>query len=109
MKLLTRQEELLLVIVYKLKDNAYGVTIGLELEQVTGHEWTTGALYDALYRLEKHGFIESRLSDPTAVRGGRSKRIFTINQNGIDGLNSQRNVHDKLWDGIIELKLRSNS
>ncbi len=105
MKLLTRQEELLLVIVYKLKDNAYGVTIGLELENITGQEWTTGALYDALYRLEKHGFLESRLSDPTSVRGGRSKRFFTINQKGIDGLNSQRLVQEKLWDGISELKL----
>ncbi len=105
MKLLTRQEELLLVIIYKLKDNAYGVTIGLELEEITEQEWTTGALYDALYRMEKHGYIKSRLSDPTSIRGGRSKRIYTVSQKGIEGLNSQKLVQEKLWDGISELKL----
>jgi PadR family transcriptional regulator PadR len=97
MKLLSGYDEIFLLTILKLKDNAYGVTIRKEISRATGREWTIGAVYDPLYRLEKKSLIESHLSDPTQERGGRSKRMFRVNDQGLEALLAHKNVRDGLW------------
>ena len=100
MNLLSGHEEILLLAILKLEDNAYGVTIRREVSLATGKEWSIGAIYDPLYRMQKKGFIDSYLSNPTAERGGRSKRMFRIRKQGLDALRAHTRVRKKLVNGI---------
>ena len=97
MRLLTGYEEIFLLTILKLKDNAYGVTIRREVSRITNREWSIGAIYDPLYRLEKKSFIESHLSRPTQERGGRSKRMFGVTEKGLEALLAYKKIRDGLW------------
>jgi PadR family transcriptional regulator PadR len=100
MKFLSRPEELVLLAVWRLKENAYCVPIKKQLVQYTSHDWSFGAIYDPLDRLEKKGFLESCLSDPTAKRGGKRKRIYKLTPNGILALIKIKKITDEVWEGI---------
>ncbi len=100
MKLLSSHDEILLLAILRLKDNAYGMTIRREVSQATGKNWSIGAIYDPLYRMEKKGLLESFLSEPTKERGGRSKRIFKISKKGIEALLEHTKTRENLWHGV---------
>jgi DNA-binding PadR family transcriptional regulator len=102
MKLLSSHDEILLLAILSLGENAYGVTIRREVSKAAGKDWSIGAIYDPLYRLEKRGYVESCLSQPTAERGGRSKRIFRITRKGMDALYSHKEVRDRLWQKVSQ-------
>ncbi len=93
-------EQLLLLAVVHLGDNAYGVTIRREIEARTGRDVATGALYTALDRLERKGFVRSAMSEPTAERGGRSRRHFWIKAAGAAALRESRARLDRMWAGL---------
>ena len=57
MKLLTRPEELILLTVLRLKDEAYCVPIFDEIQKLTEKNWTLGSIYPPLYRLEQRGLL----------------------------------------------------
>ncbi len=100
MKLLSSHDEIFLLAILKLKDDAYGMNIRREVSKATGKNWSIGAIYDPLYRMEKRGLLESHLSDPTNERGGRSKRIFKVKQKGLDALLEHKRAQDRLWKGV---------
>jgi len=102
-KLLSSQDEVLLLAVIKLGKDAYGVTIRRAVSEATGQNWSIGAIYDPLYRMEKRGFIESSLSDPTSERGGRSKRIFKVTHLGVRMLLENKQVKDGMWQAAGDL------
>jgi PadR family transcriptional regulator PadR len=102
MKLLSSHDEMLLLAILSLGDKAYGLTIRRAVSGATGKEWSIGAIYDPLYRLEKKGFVGSCLTEPTAERGGRSKRIFRVTSRGKKALREQKAVRDNLWRRIPE-------
>lgn len=108
MKILSSHDEILLLAILKLGENAYGVTIRQEISRATQKKWSIGAIYDPLYRLEQKGLVESVLSDPTRERGGRSKRLFTITQKGMEQLAVHKKVRDSLWESIGELNYEQN-
>ncbi len=100
MKVLSSQDEILMLAILNLKDNAYGVTIRRRVSKVTGKEWSIGAIYDPLYRLEEKGFVRSFLSGPTNERGGRSKRVFSVTEAGLNALQEHKKVRDELWGNL---------
>jgi PadR family transcriptional regulator PadR len=75
-------EELVLLTIGALQDNAYGVSVKNEIEDKTDRKVSIGALHSALNRLEKKGFVESKMGGAKAERGGRRKRFYTITQSG---------------------------
>jgi DNA-binding PadR family transcriptional regulator len=75
---LGRFEHFLLLAVLRLGDEAYGMTIRRELAQHTGRDVAVGAIYTALARLERRGFVQSWLGEPTQERGGRAKRHYRV-------------------------------
>ena len=93
-------EELILLALVRLRDNAYGVTIRQEIEKRTGRQVSVGAVYTALERLQQKGYVSSRVGDPTPERGGRAKRFFKIEAPGLDALNRVRVAADRLAEGI---------
>jgi len=102
-KFISRTEEYVLLSVWRLKDKAYAVSVRKELIKTTGKTWAFGALFVTLSRLEKKGFHESRLSDPTPKRGGKSKRYYTLSPHGVKTLADVKRVHNSVWAGTEDL------
>ena len=75
-------EQLILFALVRLGADAYGVSIRAEIEKRTGRPISAGALYTALDRMEKRGLVASRLGEPTPQRGGKRKRLYTLQPAG---------------------------
>jgi PadR family transcriptional regulator len=97
-------EQLILLAILRLRDNAYGVTIRAELADRAGRTVAPGALYTALERLETKGLIASRMSDPTPQRGGRAKRHVTVTGAGKAALTRSVQAYERLLDGLDLLR-----
>ena len=95
-------EQQVLLAVWRLGDRAYGATVRDELETRTGRTIAQGAVYVTLVRLEKKGYLRSRLANPTPVRGGKAKRFFVIQPEGIAGVKAARTAMERLWEGLPE-------
>lgn len=104
-KFISRSEEFLLLAVWRLKENAYGVTIRNQINKATGKTWAYGALFVMLIRLEKKGYLTSHFADPSSERGGKSKRIFRLSAQGVKALKEVRRAQDSIWSGIEELSV----
>jgi PadR family transcriptional regulator PadR len=108
MKFLTRQEEMVLLAVWKLQTNAYGVTITKKLTEMTGEEWLLNAVYLPLERLEKKRYLKSSLSDPSSKRGGRRKRLYKLTHAGINALIETKKIQESIWQKISIQYLESD-
>jgi PadR family transcriptional regulator PadR len=104
MKILSRIEELILLTVWQLEDEAYGIPIRNKIIKLTGKKWSVGAIYVPLDRLVKWGFLISSQSKPTAERGGRSKRYYKISSEGLDALTQVKRMIDLLRMDLPETK-----
>ena len=93
-------EQLILLAILRLGDEAYGVTIRAELADRAGRTIAPGALYTALERLEAKGIITSRMGDPTPQRGGRAKRYVTVTAAGMQALTRALRAYERLLDGL---------
>ena len=102
-KFISRSEEFLLLAVWRLKDDAYGVEIRKQMKRAAGKTWAYGALFVMLQRLEKKGYLKSYFTEPSSYRGGKSKRIFQLTSQGIKALKEVRKVQKSVWSGIEEL------
>jgi DNA-binding PadR family transcriptional regulator len=100
MAILGEFEQLVLVAVLRLGDDAYGVPIQREIEQRAGRRVTVGALYATLDRLEGKRLLESWFAHPTPQRGGRSKRYFRVTAAGEGALMEAKAAHDRIWRGV---------
>jgi PadR family transcriptional regulator PadR len=100
MKLLSRQEELVLLSIWQLKGNAYGVTIREYISELTGKYWSIGAIYVPLDRLWEKGLVESYQGPTEKKRGGRSKRFFQVTAEGMKLLQEIKHVQDAIWKGF---------
>ncbi len=97
-------ESMLMLVLIRLGEDAYGVPISKELEEQTGREVALGSVYAALERLERKGFVSSSLGNPTAERGGRAKRYFRVTAKGLREVHDVRRVFTNLWRRIPKLK-----
>ena len=97
MRFLSRPEEIVLYTILKLKEDAYCVPVREKASEISGKEWSFGAVYVPLHRLEKKGFVKSYFDDPTPKRGGRSRRIYKITAAGMKALTEVRELHDNMW------------
>ena len=97
MKLLTRTEEYILLAVWHLGDEAYGLAIRDFLSDQVGRDYSVGSVYVPLERLAARGLVSGRDSEPLPERGGRSKRLYTLTGAGIEALRAVRRVSAGLW------------
>ena len=97
---LGEMEHLVLLVVIRLGDEAYGMRISEELAERTGRDVAIGSVYAALDRLEKRGYVSSNIGDPTPQRGGRAKRYFAAQRTGVEALADSQALLTGLWDGI---------
>ncbi len=91
-------------------EECYGVPIRELIERRTGRSISAGAVYTALDRLAARGFVSSRLGDPTAQRGGRRKRLYTLERAGAQELSRSYQKLSAMSQGLVrQLELRAAS
>ncbi len=93
-------QQLVMLSVLQLDEDVYGAIIQQELERRAGRSVTIATIYVTLSRLERRGFTESWLGDPTPVRGGRAKRFYRITEAGREALEEARAELERMWAGM---------
>jgi PadR family transcriptional regulator, regulatory protein PadR len=96
-------EELVLLTVAALQQDAYGVEIKRELESRLKDTLSVGSIQSALKRMEDKGFLTSRFGEATQKRGGKRKRIYATTSHGRNVLEEMKNLRAGLWSAIPKL------
>lgn len=103
MEWLTKLEELVLIAVLRLKDNAYGISIYDFIVNITGKEVSVSSVYFPLERLVRKGYLQTLKGESTPKRGGMSKRYYRLTRAGIRALQENRSFNQTIWKGVAEL------
>jgi len=99
-------QEIVLLVILALDEQAYGVSIQEKIQKDTGRSISRGALHSALTRLIEKGFIKSEMGGATAERGGRRKRFYVVTNSGKAALHEAKNIRETLWNSIPALSLK---
>lgn len=105
MNYLTRQEEIYLLAIWRLQENAYGVKIKKKIAEMTQRSLSYGALYFTLEQLFKKEYVSRTVGEPTPVRGGCSKIYYNLTAKGKEALKNAYKLQESIWDGISVLSL----
>jgi len=98
-------EELVLLTVGVLFDEAYGVAIQSDLETRCDRKATLSTIHVTLHRLEEKGYLDSRLDGATGERGGRRKLLFRVTKSGQAALANTRATREQLWKAFPKAAL----
>lgn len=93
-------EQLVLLAVWRLDAEGYGMRIRQELQERLDRPITIGAVYVTLERLAQKGCVRTRTGEPTAQRGGRAKRFYAITPTGITALEDAQQQLARMWQGL---------
>lgn len=93
-------EQVVLLALIRLGEDAYGVRILREIELRTGRQVALAAIYNTLNRLEEKAYVSSWIADPTPVRGGRAKRYFRLEQEGLVALQRSQRILMLMAEGL---------
>lgn len=94
-------EQLILFSVLNLDDGAFGLAIREDIEERTGRAVSSGAIYTALGRLEKRGFVSSAVADPVEGRVGRPRKYYTLEAEGARALRDTYGTLQAMAGGLI--------
>lgn len=93
-------EELVLLTVGILYDDAYGLAIVDELEKQTGRDIMISSVHKSLVRLEEKGYLKSRMGGATETRGGREKRLYKLTDAGTNAVNQSRDLRNAMYNQV---------
>ncbi len=93
-------EEIVLLAVCVLGEDAYGVSITDEINSQTSRSVHLSGVHTTLYRLEEKGLVSSSLGGATQSRGGRRKRLFRVTTSGKQALQEARQLRNQFWNRI---------
>jgi PadR family transcriptional regulator PadR len=101
-------EEQVMLAVLRTGDDAYGMNVRRELEEVTGRDVTIGSVYITLDRLEAKGLVSSERPSAATRAGAASRRVFAVTPLGLRVLAETRAMRERLWAGVnLAARLRS--
>lgn len=104
MSFLTRKEEIIMISIWKLGGNSYGVSIRDKVIELSKQNIVYGTLYNSLEYLIRKGFVSSKKGDPTPERGGKSKTIYSITHEGEIALQKTRELQEQVWQNMPKFK-----
>lgn len=107
MYLLTKQEELFLLAVFRIGKDSYLVNIREHLREHTGKEWAFGSIYITLEKLRRRGLIAARIGKPTSAQGGKAIKYYELTKNGIHSLRENKRLLDKMWKEFSDFSFDS--
>jgi DNA-binding PadR family transcriptional regulator len=93
-------EQVVLLAILRLGEDAYGVPIAAEIEEQTGRELTLATIYKTLTRLEAKELVVARMGDPTPQRGGRRKRYYSLTTAGRTAVRHSLTVLRRMTRGL---------
>ena len=99
-------ELMVMLVLIRLGEKAYGIPIAHEIETKGGREISLGSIYATLDRLETKGLVSSELGEPTPERGGRAKKYFSVTAKGVREVRETQRVLKELWHGLRQLEGR---
>jgi DNA-binding PadR family transcriptional regulator len=102
MKELTKLEEMVMIAIWKLGDQAYGVEIKNKVKEIAGKEYFYNTLYTTFHQLVQKDYITKHFGEPTAVRGGKRKVFFQLTKKGKKILEVSFERQSQIWDGITK-------
>jgi DNA-binding PadR family transcriptional regulator len=102
MKSLTVVEETVMLAVYRLKEEAYSVTIHQKILDMTGKDMIIGTLFNVLKQLFRKGYIDKKKGKAVHEKGGKSIMFYSISEEGFKALDQTRKMHNKIWENIAE-------
>ena len=102
MKILSVNEQIFLLAIWRLKDEAYGVRIRDKITEMTGRTFTFGTLYNTLDNLAKKSYLTSRAVQILNQTGGNKRVYYTITKAGNEALQKARELQEAIWKGIIK-------
>jgi DNA-binding PadR family transcriptional regulator len=105
MTTLTRTEELIMLSILQLGENAYLVALQDYLAKVINKKISLTSVHLPLSRLEKNGLVEGEMGEATAIRGGRRKKIYHITKLGFEILEAHKKISDTLWQNYSKLAI----
>lgn len=100
-------EELVLMMVAILQEDAYGVKVMDEIAAQINRKVNISAVHTVLDRLEKKGFVSSEMGGASAERGGRRKRIFQVSAEGSKAIAYVHETRNQLFNRIPKAILTS--
>ena len=104
--MISRIEEIILLSIWRLQDNAYGITILEEVTKATGKTWLTGSIYASLSRLLKNGLVISIEGEPTSERGGRRKIYYKLTHEGQRALLAVKRMNSLIWSDLPTFEVK---
>jgi len=105
MAIITRLEEAILIAVWRLKDNAYGVTINRRVSTSLQKSYSLGSLYFSLDQLLRKGYVSKTITPVYQEKGGRSRTYYRLTEDGKRALQEAREYQKTLWEGISRAAL----
>jgi DNA-binding PadR family transcriptional regulator len=106
-KFISRNEEIILLTILKLKGNAYGVSIRKQIYQDMGDQWSFASIYQPLDNLVRKKYVKKIKGDPTSKRGGKSKFYYEVTFDGMRNLHMLKKAHGQVWAGVPEISLEN--
>jgi len=98
---LTDLEQLLLLSVLQVGDDAYAGAVQKVLEQRGERTMSLGSIYVTMTRLEERGMLASTMSASTPERGGKAKRLYRVTPEGYATLRHSRRILERMWEGVL--------
>src|SRR5262245_49937288 len=89
-----------LLAVARLGDDAFGLSVRRDVSEKLGHDYSVGAVYTTLERLLAKGMLKSRTTEPLPVRGGRSRRLFSVTAAGARAIRDAERIAKSMWSGV---------
>jgi DNA-binding PadR family transcriptional regulator len=102
LKTLSVNEQIFLIAIWWLKEEAYGVKIRDKIAERTGRTFTFGTLYNTLDNLAKKGYVASRVVQILNQAGGNKRVYYTITKAGIEALREAKELQEAIWKGIAK-------
>lgn len=109
MNIITRLEEAILIAIWKLEANAYGVTINKHVSKSFKKNYSMGALYFALDQLLRKGHVSKTIKRFYQEKGGRSRTYYSLTEEGIKSLWEVKSYQKSLWKGISDKVFEANN
>ncbi len=91
---------MVLLSVLRLGEHAYSAKIREDLDGAAHRSVSIATIYVALSRLERRGLVQSWMSDPTPVRGGKSKKYYALEEEGTKALQETKATLERMWQGV---------
>jgi len=94
-------EQVIMLALARCGGEGDGVRVRAEIERCTGRAVAPGAVFTAMDRLEGRGLVSSRMGEKQRVRGGKRRKLYSLEVEGAAALAAAHREYLSLADGVM--------